>query len=469
MSVTASNIKEGHFSSSHPVMSIAETLTNGFFTVDRQWTVLQWNKAAENLSGVRASDIIGKNLWEKFAGIIPVKFYTVYHKAFDRDTPVHFEEYWDEMGSWFDVIAYHSEDTLSVSFKKSHQSAGPVQAEQQLEVLNHLYRYVTEVTSDCLWDWDLQAREIFWIDGGHKRVFGYPIVNATIPQVFWENRIHPDDKARMLEKLRKTSNSKAGIRWEAEYRFKKYDGEYAYVHERAHIIRDAEGGPTRMIGATQDVTLRTSLFPSALAHEIRNPLTNINLAVELMQIVAKDEELKKYLEIISRGSTKINNLLNALLKYEHRGAEPVEQHFIHYLLDEVLKTAEDRIMLKHISVRRQYDSPGCKIFVNTLDIKMALTNIIINAIDAMPAENGELEVLIHTDEKKCLLEIKDNGTGISELDLKKIFTPYFTGKTGGLGLGLASSLEILLANDVAVDVRSELGKGTRFLLSFNIV
>ena len=88
--------------------------------MDQQWTVKYWNKAAERLLGVAAEDIVGKNLWEEFAGIIPLDFYTVYHKAFLQDIPVHFEEYWGEMGAWFDVITYHCDDTLSVSFKSSN-------------------------------------------------------------------------------------------------------------------------------------------------------------------------------------------------------------------------------------------------------------------------------------------------------------------------------------------------------------
>src|ERR1700731_1364835 len=75
---------------------IPETLSNGFFTVDQNWTVKYWNKAAENILGIRATDIVGLNLWEKFSEIIPVEFYNVYHHAFIQNIPVHFEEYWGE-------------------------------------------------------------------------------------------------------------------------------------------------------------------------------------------------------------------------------------------------------------------------------------------------------------------------------------------------------------------------------------
>ncbi|MCW3122305.1 MAG: Phytochrome-like protein cph1, partial [Flavipsychrobacter sp.] len=67
-------------SKNFPVKSITETITNGFFTMDKRWTVLYWNKAAEKLLGVKADDIVGKNLWESFVGIIPLDFYTVYPK-----------------------------------------------------------------------------------------------------------------------------------------------------------------------------------------------------------------------------------------------------------------------------------------------------------------------------------------------------------------------------------------------------
>jgi PAS domain S-box-containing protein len=235
---------------------IAETLTNGFFTVDRNWTVKYWNKAAEIILGVPAKDIIGKNLWGKFGGILPLEFYTVYYKAFLKDIPVHFEEYWEEMGAWFDVITYHCDDSLSVSFKSSnHPHSGyPENPVQRLKVLSELYKFVTEITNDCLWEWDLQTKEIFWIDGGHKRVMGYQIENALIPQRFWENCIHPDDKVRVLAGLNKTITEGSACLWEDEYRFKKANGEYAYIQDRGHIIFDEDKKAARMIGASLDIT-----------------------------------------------------------------------------------------------------------------------------------------------------------------------------------------------------------------------
>jgi PAS domain S-box-containing protein len=293
---------------------ITEIITNGFFTVDQHWTVKYWNKAAETLLGVPAADIIGKNLWEEFAGALPADLYTVYHNAFIQDIPTHFEEYWGKMGAWFDVITYHCDDTLSVSFRSRNHPAHSGRLQQQFKMMNELYQFVTEVTNDCLWEWDLQTRELFWIDGGHKRVFGYQIVNALIPQSFWENHLHPDDKVRILNRLNKILSAGSDSTWEDEYRFQRADGGYAYVHDRAHIIYDADGVACRMIGATQDITARKSAELKLLESEkilVRERLTR-QKAMTHAALVAQENERS---EIGKELHDNLNQILGAAKLY----------------------------------------------------------------------------------------------------------------------------------------------------------
>ena len=102
--VPAEKIKKISNKLAYPALPVNETLTNGFFTVDNKWTVQYWNKAAESILKVAAKDIVGKNLWQKFEGIIPIELYAIDQRTFLKDVPVHFHEYWGEMGAWFDVI-----------------------------------------------------------------------------------------------------------------------------------------------------------------------------------------------------------------------------------------------------------------------------------------------------------------------------------------------------------------------------
>lgn len=264
----------------YPATSITETLTNGFFTVDNKWTVKYWNRAAEEILHVKARDVIGKNLWQKFEGVVPIELYSIDQRAFLKDTPVHFHEYWGEMGAWFDVITYHCDNTLSVSFKSSkHPHADyPDSAVERLKTLSELYRFVTEITNDSLWEWNLLTNEIFWIDGGHKRVFGYQVENALIPQSFWESCIHPDDKEAVLSGLKKILSKKYNSLWEATYRFKAAGGNYLYVHDRGHIVHDEDGKAIRIIGATQDITEK-KLMEIKLANERLTRQNQITAAV----------------------------------------------------------------------------------------------------------------------------------------------------------------------------------------------
>ena len=208
-------------------------------------------------------------------------------------------------------------------------------------------------------------------------------------------------------------------------------------------------------------------FASALAHEIRNPLTTINLATDMLKSTLIADDQKIFLDIITRASLRINNLTTDLLSYYQTDEIQVENYSIHQLLDDVLAITDDRIKLKNITINKYYTLLDAKILVNKQNLKIALTNILINAVDAMPFQNGELNLITKSINGKCILEIKDNGIGISKENLKNIFKPYFSNKPGGMGLGLSTTLNILHSNHVGVDVQSEEGAGTNFILSFN--
>ncbi len=131
-------------------MPITEIVGNGIFYSRSSLDSQYWNKKAEKLLNVRAKDITGRNLWEQFSAILPINFYANYHKAFLQDIPVRFEEYWEEMEAWFDVVTWHSDDSLFVSFKSSSYPVLTSRSAQHLKIINELYRFVTEVTNDCL-------------------------------------------------------------------------------------------------------------------------------------------------------------------------------------------------------------------------------------------------------------------------------------------------------------------------------
>ena len=433
ISGTQGFVKPGR--NSYQAKPIAEIITNGFFTVDKRWTVQFWNKAAEKILGVQAADIIGKNLWSAFAAQLPLEFYAVYHKAFESNMPIHFEEYWGEMGGWFDVVTYYCDDTLSVSFKSSKHSIGleyPTSLEQQLQIKTDLYKFITEVTNDCLWEWDLVTKEMFWIDGGHKRAFGYPIENALIPQSFWEGLIHPDDKTRVLSRLNAIIAEKTTCTWEDEYQFKKADGSYAWAHDRGHIIYEANEAQ-RMIGATLDITtkvlLEKKLVEKGLAREKETAalllaaqekerytigkelLDNINHvlgAANLYVSMAKEEEGDRDV-LLNKSSIYIIQAMTEISKMSKALAPP----FIDLLgLVNSIKILADDLAAGHL-VRFTIDDNGIDVPALSQNLQMDIFRVVQlqvhNILRYAFATTASIDITQHGDE--IILLIADDGVG----------------------------------------------------------
>ncbi len=126
-------------------------------------------------------------------------------------------------------------------------------AEQAIKVSNERFRLVSEAVSDAVWDWDIKKNTIFWGRGYHL-LFGYPESQIQVGENAWFESVHPEDYPRIWESILKARKDPKMRYWSAEYRFKRYDGTYAFVSEKTVIIRDRDGKPIRMVGALQDIT-----------------------------------------------------------------------------------------------------------------------------------------------------------------------------------------------------------------------
>ena len=211
---------------------------------------------------------------------------------------------------------------------------------------------------------------------------------------------------------------------------------------------------------------RSIPFASVLAHEVRNPLSNIYLSIQMLESEIMDDNLKEFIDIIKRSSSRINDLINDFLKEQPGHDTQAEKYSLHQILDEVIEMSGDKIKLKNIVVEKKYATQDFNLALDKPKIKIALTNIIINAIDAMGSKGGKLRVVTELINDRFIISICDNGCGISKDSLPFIFKTYFTSKPGGLGLGLAATYDILQSNHVGINVESEKGKGTNFILLF---
>ena len=206
-----------------------------------------------------------------------------------------------------------------------------------------------------------------------------------------------------------------------------------------------------------------------IAHEVRNPLNNITLSVEQMQHYIKDDSMELYMSIIQRNARRISDLISELL-YTSRPAEnTLEKQTLQAILDDVIAASIDRLTLKHMKLSVSYPDEVLEIMADREKLKLALLNIVINAIEAMEEQVGLLSISIQNNEKFARLIITDNGCGISDENISRLFEPYFTQKRNGVGLGLTFTLNILQAHKAAIEVASSPGAGTVFNISFPLV
>ncbi len=203
-----------------------------------------------------------------------------------------------------------------------------------------------------------------------------------------------------------------------------------------------------------------------LAHEVRNPLTNIYLSLDQLRPNVIAEGPQNLVEIISRNSKRISSLITQLLDTSKPVDIDLQKISLNKIVEESVAAALDRVTLKNIALQVNYHDTDALVMADIAQLKIAFLNIIINAIEAMDENYGKLLIEVRNRGARYVVTITDNGNGISEADISKLFEPYFTSKPKGMGLGLASTLNIIQSHKAVVDVASTINEGTTFSITF---
>jgi PAS domain S-box-containing protein len=202
-----------------------------------------------------------------------------------------------------------------------------------------------------------------------------------------------------------------------------------------------------------------------LAHEVRNPLNNVQMAVEQLNVLHIPEDDRIFLEIIQRNTKRIDNLIGELLD----SYRPYEKKFkvtnLRTILEDTLTMASDRVRLKGIGLSVNFPEVPCIVQADEDKLKIAFLNILVNATEAIANGSGKVDVQLWEKTDNYVVEISDNGCGIPVEILSKLFEPYFTSKRNGMGLGLASTLNIIQSHGGTIDVESEVNVGSKFIVS----
>ena len=132
--------------------------------------------------------------------------------------------------------------------------------EAELRERDERFQAVSRATRDAVWDWNLETDAVWWNEGV-RDLFGYAPEEVGSDAAWWQGRVHPDDRARVVRGIQAVIEGTAGYgqSWSDEYRFLRADGGYADILDRAYVVRDEGGAPLRMVGAMLDLTERKRL------------------------------------------------------------------------------------------------------------------------------------------------------------------------------------------------------------------
>ena len=209
----------------------------------------------------------------------------------------------------------------------------------------------------------------------------------------------------------------------------------------------------------------TGRIAASIAHEIRNPLTNVSMSVkQLKEAFSEGSPWARHIEIIIRNTERINFLITELLNCARPPKLNIQPHDINGILESTLDSIKAKITSLQVEIRKDYCSGFPVISVDREQITRAFSNLMINALDAMP-EGGVMTIATGTEGHYFVVKIEDTGTGIGEEDIIRIFDPFFSTKASGIGLGLSMTYGTIVSHGGTISVESQQETGTLFTIS----
>lgn len=219
---------------------------------------------------------------------------------------------------------------------------------------------------------------------------------------------------------------------------------------------------------TQREMVTLGKMAQTVAHDLKNPLNNIFLSLHQFRTVLPEdnEDVSFYLNFLEKNSRRLNELINSSLSMEAVFKLHKEQHDLNELVNEAANNAKEKINRSAIMLHVDLADQPIHYSLDKEKMLMALDNLIVNAIESVPEDDGIIYIKTGRKEGKAAVVISDNGGGIPQADLKHVYDPYFSTKSQKRGLGLTNTEQILNAHEVEMEIKSEVGKGSTFTLYF---
>lgn len=464
--------------------SIVTSSDDAIISKNLDGIITSWNKSAERMFGWKAEEAIGKHITLIIPPELRDEETTIISKIKRGLTIDHFETIrMGKSGNRFDISLTispmrNSKGKIIGASKIARDISDRKRAEKALLENERRLRIAIDAGQIGVWDWDIVHNSIVWSD----KVYEFYDTNRKEFEVTFENfrrHIHPDDMAVAESAIREAV---AGTKdFVVTYRIKTLRGVTKWISSRAIVLRDGDGRPLRMLGATLDTTLQRKMeqeksdFLSMASHELKTPLTSMKMFVALLQKNVGKQSYDKteyFVQKIDDQADRLSELTNDLLdvsRIETGKLRLNKQHFkLKRFIQETVEGIQPSSPDHPITISQPRDF---FIFADKYRLSQVLTNLLTNAIKYSPSGKN-IDITAKKNGKAVVVSVIDYGIGISEDQQDKIFERLYQvnepkEKTyPGLGLGLYISKEIVERHNGRIWVESAKGKGSTF--SFTI-
>lgn len=208
---------------------------------------------------------------------------------------------------------------------------------------------------------------------------------------------------------------------------------------------------------------------ASIAHEIRNPLNIIGMAVQQLHSgLRKEDPRREYTKVIVDHIDRVDRLITEFVNVARPPKLKMQWRNINNIIEEVLKLLQPRFQTRKVKLTKELEKDLSRIRIDEEHMAQAFTNILLNACDALPKRNGRISVVSRKDGNYIVVTFKNTGKSIPKKDLIRIFDPFFSTKKTGTGLGMSIAYGIIGSHRGTIGIESNKKMGTAFTVRLPI-
>ncbi len=434
------------------------------------------NKNIERLLGFKGRDLLGGKFLDLHESKEWEELFQIFRETFNEDTSIKIVRYFEmnKKPVWIQISGVHYNDAITLHFVDVTELQESISL---LEKSEKKYRVLFEESLEPIFLMDTELR-INNHNLSFEKQFGFP--KKDLKELSLADLLPGKND---LERIKAAVENQEPT-GEFEIRFLNKKGSERsciincvplIIEENSEIvflsvmwdITDRKKTEKDLIYAEQLST--SGKLARIIAHEVRNPLTNINLAINELEeeLGGNDNDSKLYFDLLKRNTSRIQSLIRDLLNTAKPRELKLKEGSINEVVRDTVKFVRDRMVLQDMTLNENYQEEMPLIKIDEDQLKVAILNLLLNAVEAMEPGKGILDIKTENGHKDYIyIIINDNGKGIREEDIPKLFDPFFTRKKEGSGLGLTATKNIIHSHKGEIFVESKKGSGTTFMLRF---